>query len=133
MGVLSLMILRESISSVETYETIMNKVMDLEIPYTILKFSGADYGIDIQIRVADEHVAQVISHMKAAKVQVRLSSILVDEDLCTDCGACISLCSTGALHFDEVFRRQFDAGKCVSCLVCLDGCPRKALTIGKFK
>lgn len=53
--------------------------------------------------------------------------VIIDDDKCIECGACISLCPTDALYFDEALRLTFSYEKCIGCLLCLDSCPRRAI------
>ena len=53
--------------------------------------------------------------------------VIIDDDKCIDCGACISLCLTDALHFNSEDRLEFSYEKCIGCLLCLDSCPRYAI------
>ncbi|HOJ95171.1 MAG TPA: homocysteine biosynthesis protein, partial [Fervidobacterium nodosum] len=46
------------------------------------------------------------------------------EKTCVNCGACVSLCSTNALYFDENREVRYDASKCTYCLLCSDSCPQ---------
>lgn len=53
--------------------------------------------------------------------------IIVDDEKCIDCGACISLCPTDALHFNLDDRLELSFEKCIGCLLCIDSCPRQAI------
>jgi Fe-S-cluster-containing hydrogenase component 2 len=53
--------------------------------------------------------------------------VIVDDEKCIDCGACISLCPTDALHFNDNNQLEFSYEKCIGCLLCLDSCPRQAI------
>ncbi|MEM2978238.1 MAG: 4Fe-4S binding protein [Candidatus Hadarchaeales archaeon] len=46
---------------------------------------------------------------------------------CTDCGACVSLCPTGALRLGEDYSLRLEEEKCVYCGLCLTACPVRAL------
>ncbi len=53
-----------------------------------------------------------------------------DDEKCTHCGACISVCPTEALKLDrETMMVIFDKEKCVGCELCVPVCPFKALRI----
>ena len=128
MGVLNLLFSRKYINTIEDYGEIFNSVLDMNIPIIIQKFSRTEYGIEMRISVPDEKLSEFIKTIKSRPgIGLRQSAIEINEDLCVDCGECISLCSTGALYFDEDYKRQFDKKKCVACRICLDACPRCAL------
>lgn len=53
--------------------------------------------------------------------------IQIDQELCSGCGACIEVCTEGALFMDDG-RAQLDARLCTACESCLDACPNGAIT-----
>ncbi len=53
-----------------------------------------------------------------------------DENLCIDCGACISVCPVDALYFDETYTLQIDYNLCTKCEICTKICVRGALALG---
>ena len=53
-------------------------------------------------------------------------TVTVDEDLCTDCGACADICIYGALEMvDDKVERDWE--KCFGCGRCVTICPTEAL------
>lgn len=129
MAILDLIFSRKAVQSVEDYGEMINKLLNMNITFTVLKFSGTAYGVEMRVSVEEDKLKEMIEILsKTEGVKVRRSTIEVDEDLCVDCGHCVSLCNTGALYFDEDCRRQYDKSKCVACLLCIDACPRGALT-----
>ena len=46
---------------------------------------------------------------------------LVDNDICTHCNACASLCPTGAINNNII-----EVEKCIKCCACVKGCPVEA-------
>jgi ferredoxin len=53
-----------------------------------------------------------------------------DDDICTHCGMCVSICPTKALAFDlKTGKVTFNEEKCVACGVCIDACPPRAMEI----
>ncbi|UCE44855.1 MAG: 4Fe-4S binding protein [Methanobacteriota archaeon] len=53
-----------------------------------------------------------------------------NDETCTHCGACVSICPTDALSIDPETRKvKFDEDKCVACGVCIDACPPRAMEI----
>ncbi|KUO42997.1 MAG: hypothetical protein APU95_02605 [Hadesarchaea archaeon YNP_N21] len=55
----------------------------------------------------------------------------LDRDICMDCGACISLCPTEALHFTREYSVELNEEKCVACEACVPACPVKAIKVTK--
>jgi len=62
------------------------------------------------------------------KVQPLVKDIARQEDRCTHCGACVTICPAGAFVVDPVTRRiDFIGDKCITCDLCLRVCPVKAM------
>ena len=56
--------------------------------------------------------------------------ILVDRDLCVDCGICTSVCPSGALSSAAPsWQLQFDAQRCLVCEQCIPTCPFEAIAL----
>lgn len=57
-------------------------------------------------------------------------TVLWNEDVCIQCGACASFCPTAALAIDrDSMIISFDNSKCVVCGMCLDCCPTRAIQL----
>jgi Pyruvate/2-oxoacid:ferredoxin oxidoreductase delta subunit len=116
------------VKDVNDYSKIINEILRYDITFNILKFSMGSSGVtlllDIPIDKVDIITESLIKHNVIVNKKGR---VIVDDDKCIDCGACISLCPTDALHFDENDRLEFSYEKCIGCLICLDSCPRKAI------
>lgn len=66
---------------------------------------------------------------RGVKVQPLSQDVVMVEELCTHCGACIAHCPTGALQFDEERRVVFHPEKCVACEICVEVCPYRAMEV----
>jgi len=55
--------------------------------------------------------------------------VILDSDICMDCGACVSLCPTGALSIAEDYSVKLDEDKCILCEVCVPACPVRAIKV----
>lgn len=63
-------------------------------------------------------------------IQPLAQDVIWDEQRCTQCGACIGLCPTDALHMDPETRRiSFHEEKCVVCEACIKPCPARAIQV----
>ena len=81
-----------------------------------------------ELDVPEEKVKDITESLIESNVIVnKKGRVIIDLDKCIDCGACISLCPTEALHFNGEERLEFSYEKCIGCLLCLDSCPRYAI------
>lgn len=63
---------------------------------------------------------------------VRIQSLSQDvtrnEERCTSCGACITICPTHAFKVEPSTRMvKFDHKKCLACGLCIKACPPRAM------
>jgi ferredoxin len=64
------------------------------------------------------------------KIQSLGQDIRRNEERCTHCGACVTVCPTGALALDKKTRMvNFDATKCTACELCVLACPPRAMEV----
>ena len=53
-----------------------------------------------------------------------------NEERCTHCGACITICPTGAFELDPLTREvAFHDEKCIACGICIKACPPRAMEV----
>ena len=63
-------------------------------------------------------------------IQSLSQDVVRNEERCTHCGACVTICPTGAFSVDRDSRKVlFDNTKCVACEMCLNGCPPRAMEL----
>ena len=64
------------------------------------------------------------------KIQSLSQDVTRNEERCTHCGACITICPTCAFEVDPQTRRvNFLNEKCVACGLCIKGCPPRAMEL----
>ena len=60
---------------------------------------------------------------------LELKSEILDQDMCTRCGACVAVCPPGLLSISDdrmpVPALDPEAMPCAECSLCLDVCPGK--------
>ena len=75
---------------------------------------------------------QGIKYITSAGVKIESLShnVLRNEERCTHCGACITICPTRAFILDPQTRTvSFDNNRCVACGLCIKACPPRAMEL----
>jgi ferredoxin len=79
--------------------------------------SEYDKGIDFLIKAG-------------VKIQSLSQDVTRNEERCTSCGACITVCPTKAFSVDPKTRLVlFDNEKCIACGLCIPACPPRAMEV----
>ncbi len=64
------------------------------------------------------------------KIQSLSQDITRNEERCTHCGACVTVCPAGAFPVEPASRRIiFENEKCLVCGLCLNACPPHAMEV----
>ncbi len=116
------------IKKVDDYGRVLNLILAQNISVNILKFSTGRSGINLLLDIPEDKINSITEELKKNDVIVnKKGRVIVDIEKCIDCGACISLCPTDALHMDERELLEYSLEKCIGCLLCIDSCPRYAI------
>ena len=87
----------------------------------ILELSGKQSDYDKGIRYLTE---------TGVKIQALSQDVTRNEERCTHCGACITICPTGAIELEPLTRRvNFYNEKCLACELCIKACPPRAMEL----
>ncbi|MHA1255905.1 MAG: 4Fe-4S binding protein [Promethearchaeota archaeon] len=113
------------IKKVDDYGRILNLILAQNISVNILKFSTGRSGTNLLLDIPEDKINSITEELKKNDVIVnKKGRIIIDIEKCIDCGACISLCPTNALHMDERELLEYSLEECIGCLLCIDSCPR---------
>jgi ferredoxin len=124
--------------------TFPKRITQMPVSYLLAKDFNVAANI-IRAQVAPNQVGKVvlelsgdidalesaIEWMRSQNITVSMASreIVIDEDICVDCGLCTGVCPTEALILDPVtFRLNFKRSHCVVCEQCIPACPVQAIT-----
>jgi NAD-dependent dihydropyrimidine dehydrogenase PreA subunit len=105
-------------------------ILELGVPLNIIRANVKPSRGEILIEIPEDRVEAVITAFQKRGVIVTVEKRLeVNENKCTHCGACFSLCPTGVIKFKEKYSIDFNEAECVACGLCIDACPTRALKL----
>ncbi len=110
-------------------------VRDFKLDFNILKASitPEEEGLLIlELSGKQEDYDKGIDYL--TKTGVRIQSLSQDvtrnEERCTHCGACITICPTAAFEVESSTRQvNFYNEKCLACELCIKACPPRAMEL----
>jgi L-aspartate semialdehyde sulfurtransferase ferredoxin len=108
-------------------------VKDFDLEFNILRAeitSDLEGKMLIEIKGPKDKIAVCKSYLLKEGVEVKEASrsIILDNDVCVNCGVCVSLCMGKALYLkEETYEIDFDKEKCILCGLCLNCCPVNAI------
>jgi len=110
-------------------------VKDYNLEFNILKafFTPEEEGLmvlEISGKQADYDKGIQYLTKSGVKIQSLSQDVVRNEERCTHCGACITMCPTGAFELEPSTRRvNFDNEKCLACELCIKACPPRAMEL----
>ncbi len=110
-------------------------VKDFNLTFNILKASitpGREGLVVMELTGEPRDYDRGIKYLNDAGVRIQSLSqdVTRNEERCTHCGACVTLCPVGAFTLETGTRRVlFDNSKCVVCELCVKACPPRAMEV----
>jgi len=87
----------------------------------VLELSGKQEEYDNGIKYLTEN---------GVRIQSLSQNVIRNEERCTHCGACITICPTSAFELDPSTRRvKFFNERCLACGICIKACPPRAMEV----
>ena len=117
-------------------------IVDEPITSQVIREEGATINIlsahidpqggEILVDIPSDQAENAIRAFRERGVTVDVRELIEkDDEKCTDCGACVSLCPVDAIAFEGDFSVEIDAERCigVTCGLCVDACPARAIRL----
>jgi ferredoxin len=110
-------------------------VKDYDLIFNILqaKITPQEEGVMVlELKGRKENYADGIKYLTSfgIKIQPISQDVTRDEERCTHCGACVTICPSEALYVDKkTMKVIFDIEKCIACELCVKACPPRAMIV----
>ena len=114
---------------------ISQTVRNFDLDFNILRAEISPQREGVMVLGLSGETKQLDAALKSLKkrgvrVEPIASDVVRNEDKCTECGACVTICPTAALVIDTDTRHiSFDADKCIACEACVPVCPPRAMEL----
>lgn len=114
-----------------TYHLI--KDYDLIVNLLRVKITPKEEGVMVIELVGDAgRLEEGVAYLKRTgiKIDSLIEDIKWDEQKCTHCTECVTVCPTNAFVIDrKLMKIEFDKDKCIACGLCVSICPYRAMEI----
>ncbi len=110
-------------------------VKDYNLEFNILKASvnpEAEGLVVLELKGEPAEYDKGIEYLVNAGVRIQSLSqdVTRNEQRCTHCGACVTICPTGAFELEPSTRQViFYNEKCLACGICIRACPPRAMEL----
>ena len=104
---------------IKEYDVMIN-ILNADITH------GRKGNLLIEMSGKEINVQEALVYLESKQIEISpvVKTILFNESGCIHCGACSSVCFSGALEMDTVTRElKFAPEKCIACELCIRACP----------
>jgi ferredoxin len=114
---------------------VFHLVKQYNLEFNILKalFTQEEEGLMVlELRGDRRDYDQGIRYLSetGVKIQALSQDVTRNEDRCTHCGACVTVCPTNAFEVEPSTKEVlFYNDKCVACELCIKTCPPRAMEL----
>jgi L-aspartate semialdehyde sulfurtransferase ferredoxin len=108
---------------------------DYSLVFNILKASispEAEGLMVVELKGEKNQYDQGVQYLidRGVKIQSLSQDVTRNEDKCTHCGACVTVCPAGAFCVESrTLNVKFNNAKCVACGICIKACPSRAMEL----
>ncbi|MDE5681951.1 MAG: 4Fe-4S binding protein [Mailhella sp.] len=118
--------------NISTKPIVCNLTRKFDLDFNISKAqisSNREGYLILELLCSKEQANQAKKYLEEQGIHVSdlAQSIIRDEKICIECGACTAICPTAALFMNKNRQLAFDADKCVVCTRCIKLCPVNAI------
>jgi ferredoxin len=112
---------------------IVTNLVKYGLTFNILRATispGKTGNIILEISGTDENLGKSLDYLKGEGIEVKIytDSVIRYEEKCMHCGACTSVCPSGALVMNkQTWELEFTMDKCLLCGHCVKACPARAI------
>jgi L-aspartate semialdehyde sulfurtransferase ferredoxin len=121
------------------------RMLDAPILYKLIKDYDLEFNI-LKASITPEEEGLMVVELKGqqgrydegvqylldsgVRIQALSQDVTRNEDRCTSCGACVTICPAGVFSLEPLtLRVDFNSGKCVACGLCINACPPRAMEL----
>jgi len=107
-------------------------ILEQGAPVNILSAHMNQQGGEILVEIDPAHADRVVEAFRDKGVSVDIRRLIEkDDEKCTDCGGCVSICPMDALTFGEDHSVNLEEEKCngITCGLCVDACTQGAIRL----
>ena len=110
-------------------------IKDYDLEFNILKASVTpeEEGLMVlELKGKQDSYDAGIRYLADAGVRIQSlsQSVTRNDERCTQCGACMTICPAAAFELDiETRRVTFHDDKCLACGLCINTCPPRAMEL----
>jgi L-aspartate semialdehyde sulfurtransferase ferredoxin len=110
---------------------ITHMIKKFDVSFNILRADINPKGGQMLIEISGPDAKEGIEYIKKEGIDVSPVKRVVkkDEELCIDCGACISLCPVKAIEIEKDWTVDVKDKECIGCKLCTFSCPTKAIKV----
>ena len=110
---------------------ITDLIKKFDVSFNILRADINSQGGKMLIEINGSDAEKGFSYVEKAGITISPIKRVVkkDEDLCIDCGACVSLCPVKAISLENDWTVEVNDKECIGCKLCTYSCPTKAIKV----
>ena len=117
----------------KTDKPIVTNLVRYGLTFNILRAyisPGKTGNIMLEVSGDEDSISECLAYLEKEGIEVKqyIDSVIRYEEKCMHCGACTSVCPSGALLMNKnTWELEFTMDKCLLCGHCIHACPARAI------